>query len=361
MADDYYELLEVASSATEDEIRAAITRQRRIWVRRQSSPDPDRRADAEQRVRDVDAAEKTLLDGTSRRAYDATRGSSPRSSAAGAGARDRRHGRPHPTSPSGRRFGDRPPRTHSRPDHRSGQHAGPSNAGTTGAEGSGSPAELDAHLSRGEDCLDQGRWRLAQAEFEYVRERAPDDLRAQLGLGAVHVGAGRVKQGLALLRQAAAEHPGDEDVKTALATALYDSAIAGLSEVGDARRRTRPMILSRRQLALVRNHRRQIKRLELTEWQPKMYVEDLSDLLAQARKAVWTRSENLRFYAVPFAGATLLAFLPGVESLRVLGAVWMVAILALYVVRHRQPGWKYHRRGTARPRRHRFGVFRKGI
>lgn len=46
---DFYELLSVSRSATSEEIRGAITAQRRIWVRRQSSPDLDRRAEAELR------------------------------------------------------------------------------------------------------------------------------------------------------------------------------------------------------------------------------------------------------------------------------------------------------------------------
>lgn len=36
---DFYDLLSVSRSATSEQIRAAVTAQRRIWVRRQSSPD----------------------------------------------------------------------------------------------------------------------------------------------------------------------------------------------------------------------------------------------------------------------------------------------------------------------------------
>ncbi|MEQ7122988.1 tetratricopeptide repeat protein [Actinopolymorpha sp. B11F2] len=314
--DDYYALLEVDTAATPEEIRAAITAQRRIWVRRQSSPDPERRAHAEQRVRDIDSAEKILLDPLTRQAYDTAR------------VDERRAAR--------------------RPQARTRDASG-SRRGDTEAD-----EDLAAHLRRGEDYVDQGRWRLAQAEFEYVRERAPDDLRALAGLGAVHVGAGRVKEGLTLLEKAVAEHPDDEDVRMTLATALYDAALAGIGEAGQGYRQrlrpARPMIHSRRQLRLVRAHRRRIRKLELAEWQAKMYVEDLTDLLAQARKPVWTRSDHLKFYVVPFAGATLLAFVPSMEQLRLMGVFWMVVILGVYVLRHRQPGWRYHRPGGRRGR-----------
>jgi curved DNA-binding protein CbpA len=322
MADTYYQLLDVEHDATDEEIRSAVTRQRRIWVRRQSSPDPDRRALAERRVRDIDAAETTLLDPTARQAYDDLLSRAARV--------------------------DEPGRTEG-PDRAADQHRG-------------ADAELAAHLDRGEDYLDQGRWRLAQVEFEYVRERAPAESRALQGLGTAHVGAGRVKEGLAILDRLVADRPDDTDVKQALATALYDSALAGLGEVGDSRRRTAPMILSRRQLVLVRTHLRRIRRLSLSDWEVKMYVEDLRDLLAQARKPVWIPSGNLRYYAVPFAAAMLLTFVPTVESLRLLGVFWLVAIVGIYVLRHRQPGWKHQRRTrpTARSRSGR-GVFRKGI
>jgi tetratricopeptide (TPR) repeat protein len=306
--DDYYGLLEVDTAATPEQIRAAITAQRRIWVRRQSSPDPERRAHAEQRVRDIDAAEKILLDPLTRQAYDTARVDEERAAR-----------RPH---------------------------ARARGAGSSPEQDAAADEDSAAHLARGEDYLDQGRWRLAQAEFEYVRERSPDDLRALAGLGAVHVGAGRVKEGLTLLEKAVAEHPVDTEARMTLATALYDSALAGIGEGGHGyrqRRPGRPMIQSRRQLRLVKAHRRRIRKLGLTEWQAKMYVEDLTDLLVQARKAVWTRSDHLRFYVVPFAGATLLAFVPSMEQLRVIGVFWMVVILGVYLLRHRQPGWKYHR------------------
>ncbi|HEY6737500.1 MAG TPA: DnaJ domain-containing protein, partial [Actinopolymorphaceae bacterium] len=72
MPASYYDLLELPTSASEDDIRAAIRQQRRLWVRRQSSPDPARRSEAEQRVRDLDQAERTLLDPTARAEYDRT-------------------------------------------------------------------------------------------------------------------------------------------------------------------------------------------------------------------------------------------------------------------------------------------------
>jgi tetratricopeptide (TPR) repeat protein len=65
-----YEVLGVESSASEDTIRAAITEQRRAWRRRTASPEIEVRHEAERRMKQLNDAERTLLDAASRRAYD---------------------------------------------------------------------------------------------------------------------------------------------------------------------------------------------------------------------------------------------------------------------------------------------------
>ncbi|SDS83349.1 J domain-containing protein [Actinopolymorpha singaporensis] len=361
---DYYEILEVAPGASTEQIRAAITAQRRVWVRRQSSPDPERRAYAEQRVRDVDAAEKALLDPAARSAYDEKLARTRQAAAtAGSGAAAGGQG----NGPNGGGLRDRVPAPAPAP----GGSRGP---GTPGGAGSGGPGtsghrrdpDLHDHLRRGDRYLEQGRWRLAQAEYDYVREREPGNLRALTGLGAAQVGSGRVKEGLAVLQRAVEANPDAEDVKVALATALYEVAVTSVDHWGDGRGTDRPVITSRRQYTLVRRHLRRIRKLDLTDWNVRMYAEELKDLLAEARAPVWVRSRSLRLYLVPLAGAILFVALAHVESLRVVGACWIVLIVALYVVRHRQPAWKQHRRGYGRGRgggrgpTH-GGTFRKGI
>ncbi|MET9021682.1 tetratricopeptide repeat protein [Actinopolymorpha sp. NPDC004070] len=365
---DYYDILEVAPGASTEQIRAAITAQRRVWVRRQSSPDPERRAYAEQRVRDVDAAEKALLNPAARSAYDeklararqaATSGSGSggQGSGPGGGVRDRVPA-PAPGGPTG-------------PSGSGGTGSGGTGSGGTGSSGPGSSGhrrdpDLHDHLRRGDRYLEQGRWRLALAEYDYVREREPGNLRALTGLGAAQVGAGRVKEGLAVLQRAIEANPEAEDVKVALATALYEVAVTSVDHWGDGRGTDRPVITSRRQYTLVRRHLRRIRKLELTDWNVTMYAEELKDLLAEARSPVWVRSRSLRLYLVLLVGAGLFVALAHVESLRVVGACWIVAIVALYVLRHRQPAWKQHRRGYGRGRGGGRGptyggTFRKGI
>lgn len=87
---NYYEVLEVSRKATDAEITEALRKERRKWRQRQNAPDPDRRTQAESRMRQIDAAEKTLLDPAARQAHnreiDTPRADTPSApAAAGAG------------------------------------------------------------------------------------------------------------------------------------------------------------------------------------------------------------------------------------------------------------------------------------
>lgn len=67
---NFYKILDVQQQATEIQINEAIITQRRTWVKRQQAPNKDRQREAEDRVRQIDQAQKTLLNATSRRHYD---------------------------------------------------------------------------------------------------------------------------------------------------------------------------------------------------------------------------------------------------------------------------------------------------
>ncbi len=67
---DYYKLLEITRTASEDEIREAIKKQRRNWNQRANSPKAEIRAQAEKNVAQIREAEKILLDSAKRASYD---------------------------------------------------------------------------------------------------------------------------------------------------------------------------------------------------------------------------------------------------------------------------------------------------
>jgi len=67
---NYYKLLEIEQTANDDQIKKAISTQRRTWVKRQQAPNKDKQREAEDRVRQIDEAQKTLLTPERRKQYN---------------------------------------------------------------------------------------------------------------------------------------------------------------------------------------------------------------------------------------------------------------------------------------------------
>ena len=67
---NYYELLGLDQSASEDEIRAKLKEKKRIWTQRQNAPRPEQQQEATNNLRLVPEIEATLLDPQKRAAYD---------------------------------------------------------------------------------------------------------------------------------------------------------------------------------------------------------------------------------------------------------------------------------------------------
>ena len=67
---DYYKILDVAITAKEEEIKGAIKDKRRLWMQKTNAPQLERRQEAEVKVKQIDEAEKILLNSTQRSTYD---------------------------------------------------------------------------------------------------------------------------------------------------------------------------------------------------------------------------------------------------------------------------------------------------
>ena len=67
---DFYDILQIDVDADPATITEAVRAQRRTWVKRQQAPSVERRREAEDRIRAIDAAETHLTDHERRSAYD---------------------------------------------------------------------------------------------------------------------------------------------------------------------------------------------------------------------------------------------------------------------------------------------------
>ncbi len=67
---DYYKILDVPMTAQSEEIVVAIKDKRRLWLQKTNAPQLERRQEAEVKVKQIDEAEKILLDSSKRSEYD---------------------------------------------------------------------------------------------------------------------------------------------------------------------------------------------------------------------------------------------------------------------------------------------------
>lgn len=306
MTVDFYEVLDVAPTAPAEEIRAAVTQQRRVWIRRQSSPDPDRRSAAEERVRQIDQAEKTLLDPARRAEFDRQRSAATGSATSPC----------PPTAPTGR--------------DGSGAAAGPQSPDMS----------LDQRRQLGATHLRAERWERAIAEFQAVLAKQPDDAVATAGIATAYVRTRRARAGLKLLASVLKQPPQDPEAVHAVATALYDTATACMAQLRDGS----ILPLSRRQVAVADRHGRWIAKLNPADPTLRARADELRQVAKDARKAHWLPSRNKRWYAL----ALLVAFVPSVVRGDVYSGnlAWALCavIVAVYVWRHRRPTWRLRRR-----------------
>lgn len=67
---DYFKILDVPITAQAEEIKVAIKDKRRLWMQKTNSPQLERRQEAEVKVKQIDEAEKILLDSSKRSEYE---------------------------------------------------------------------------------------------------------------------------------------------------------------------------------------------------------------------------------------------------------------------------------------------------
>ena len=318
MPDDYYALLELDRRASAEEIRTAIREQRRVWVRRQSSPDPDRRTLAEQRVRDLDAAEKVLLDAGSRAEYDRGFGSGGRGGRTTGSAEGRgpRRALPPPS------VDDSPP---------TGGAGPPSGTGGSGA--------LNDRRQRAQSLLAEEKFRQAAIEFETVLAADPSDAEARARLGECYLQIERVEEGLSILKELVAAEPENHDLRVTYAHGLYQQAWDGLAEVSEGR-----LAMSRRQVGLLRRNEREIRRLAIGDPQVESLRSQLASMLTDATRRRKVPSFRKRYYLVGGVVALVLALAGPTRFTQAVGALVVVFIGWLYLQRHRPPMWQVRRK-----------------
>ncbi|WP_176599809.1 DnaJ domain-containing protein [Streptomyces otsuchiensis] len=209
---DHYDLLDLDPAATAEQIADRLRTEHRVWQRLTSHPDLDRRQLAEQRIRDLAVARRTLTDPARRAVYDherAERAARARAAADRAAAERAASERaaaeravvpPGPTS----RAEPRPePEVVDAPQAFAAEAAG---ATTTTATPTGAGSAV-RWLEQAQQALEAGDFTTAWQCAREARDAGDDSAAAWLVQGRADVGRARHEQALFELRQSARRDP----------------------------------------------------------------------------------------------------------------------------------------------------------
>ncbi len=356
-----YEILHVPSTASSEEIRKAITKERRQWVKRTSSADGERRAEAEARVRDIDRAEKVLLSQASRAAFDAElanyRPSTTAPSADGDSWLERARVYLADDNANAANYAAREALNLRGDDH----EAWFIRAHSSFLLGNARDAEYEFgeairlqphnglyHYGLGEIYAAQEKWRSALSEYEQALRLEPGNPEYRTSIAQVYLMTDNAGEALKIMQKVVDEHP-KPAFKFYLAIALHDSALESLGEVRTAAN-GRYVIVSEAQATLMEREAGRIERLGLTAPEIRNLVTEMREMVADARKIRWNLDGTKNWAAA----LVLLGIFPlfggagaGSGGTAVFGFLASAVIIGLFVFLKRKPAWQHLRSALA--------------
>jgi tetratricopeptide (TPR) repeat protein len=237
---DYYALLGVARTASDQEIERAIKSGIRTWSKQTSRPELDKRQEAERKMEQLKKAREILLNGAQRQSYDQQLAAASMRPEVGAAA---------PSSSN--EWLELAQRALSVNDYRTAvraaQEAQSSHDRT--AEVWGIMAEANAGLGRFDDAVFEaqralqldpdnhayrylladifeklGDWRNAVAHYEQLARLEPDAELPQVGIGSVYISSGDYRRAISLFEGLYANGQNKEMAGDYLAMALMTEA-----------------------------------------------------------------------------------------------------------------------------------------
>lgn len=356
---NYYEILEVPQTADAAQIKAAVSKQRRTWIKRQGSADASRRTEAEGRVRNIDEAERILLTPARRQAFDDQLAAHIRS-----GARDdvidqssdwldraRAYlgmGNANAANRAAREATTRKGNDHeawSIRAHSSFLMGQPADAEFEFAEAIRlAPDEPDYHQDLGEVFGVQEKWTQAMREFETALRLSPGNPVARTSIAQVLASTGKRVSALKIMEGVVAENPDNNFFKYYLAVTLDGAARESLTLLTD----DAVIVTSAAQANLLDNYAKRMEALQLDDEEVAESIIDLRRMASSGRKMMWIHGGAWQVYA--FALAVLLCgFCGGLGSGDgggIASAVFVTGPLAallifVYVKRHRRHSYEH--------------------
>lgn len=354
---DLYDILRIAETADEKQITEAIRSERRTWQKRAAQSDPQRRADAEKRMQQLDEAERVLKDQAKRRQFNAERAAyrpptqrvSPEDQT---GTRNwlmiakqyMANGNPH-----GANYAAREAITQTAANHEAWYIRATSsffmgNAADAEYEFHEAiriqPDEPDYHFDLAEAYSAQGKLREALSEYETALRLVPSNPVYKTAIADVFLRQGKAEEALNLMEDVVKAEPDQEVFQYYLAWALHDVNIKRWTSVAGGR----VVITSPEQIALTRKMSGRALKLKFKDADLRHELEKNMKIANDAEEMIWIHSSNLGGYAFG-----LFVSFVGIFAAYGLGLVPLGLIIWMYVARHRKPRWQFQAKAAGVP------------
>jgi tetratricopeptide (TPR) repeat protein len=374
-----YEVLQVGQTASTDEIRKAITRQRRQWIKRQGSADPGRRAEAEARVRDIDRAEKVLLDPKERAAFDRELAeyrppAGPAGQDNGIDWLDRARAYLDQDNPNAANYAAREAINLRGDDDaawflRAHSSFLMGNAGDAEYEFAEairlSPQNPAYHYGLGETYAAMAKWQSALRKYEEALRLDPGNPEYRTSIAQVYLQNDLGGKALEIMESVVREHPDNPAFRYYLAIALHDELLDHLGKIsaivlhGEVLSEGGFYILSEEQASLVMKRADNIANLKVSDPDVARMVEELREMATEARAPKWDWTNWHKWFGVLLV-VGIIPFFSGIGSgsaaSAFIGLLMIVGIGGLFYTLRHKPMWQ-HRLKSAKE----FGrIERKG-
>jgi tetratricopeptide (TPR) repeat protein len=364
-----YEVLQVGQTAGADEIRKAITKQRRQWIKRQGNADPDRRAEAEARVRDIDRAEKVLLDSATRAAFDRELAEYRPPAGPAAGSNDidwldRARAYLDQDNPNAANYAAREAINLRGNDDaawflRAHSSFLLGNAGDAEYEFAEairlSPQNPAYHYGLGEAYGAMAKWQQAMRKYEEALRLDPGNAEYRTSIAQVFLQNEMAANALEIMESVVREHPDNPAFRYYLAIALHDELLDHLGKLGPIVLHGEVLseggffVLSEEQASLVAKRADNIANLKTGDPDIAEMVRELREMANEARQPKWNWTNwHKWFLALLIVG--IIPFMSGIGSgspgAAFMGFLMIIAIGGLFYLLRYKPMWK-HRLKTA--------------
>jgi len=361
MADEfvnYYEVLQIPQTADAAAVKAAVSRERRVWLKRQNSADPARRVEAEKRVRHIDEAERTLSSTTMRPDHD----------------RKLANHKDAPPAPLDTDRSDWMQRARAYLDmgnpgaaHRAAReatnlrgsdheawalraHASVLTAQVADAEFEFAeairlePENASYHHDLGEVFSEQEKWPQAMREYDVALRLAPNDPVTRTSIALVHLQTGSSDKALSIMEAVHREDPGNEVFRYYLAAALDGAARDSLTMLNDESL----IATSLAQVERLEAYAGRIAALKLRDPEVVEAEREMRRMAGAAREIMWMNDGAWRNYAIGLgvlgcvACGGLGSNSGGTIALTILVVFPLIAAVVYFYIRgHRRPTWQH--------------------